>query len=137
MNPFGTAGNGAASGISLDAALVGCILGTAVGDALGLPYEALSRRRQRKLFRDITRHQFLFGRGMTSDDTEHTCFVAGALIASGGDPDRFSRIFAWKLRLLAARPCRAATFWPALGVRNTVFLATLLVHGVRRMLPPY
>ncbi len=30
-------------------AIVGCILGTAVGDALGLPYEGLSPNRARKL----------------------------------------------------------------------------------------
>lgn len=32
------------------AAIIGCLLGTAVGDALGLSYEALSKPRQRRLY---------------------------------------------------------------------------------------
>jgi ADP-ribosylglycohydrolase len=69
--------------------IVGCILGTAVGDALGLPFEGLTRRRATKLFAPPDRHQFFRGRGMVSDDTELTCLVAQALIASGGNVDLF------------------------------------------------
>lgn len=72
-------------------AIVGSILGTAVGDAVGLPYEGVSRRRGVRLLGEPTGHHFLFGRGMVSDDTEHTCLVAQALIASGGDPQTFTR----------------------------------------------
>jgi ADP-ribosyl-[dinitrogen reductase] hydrolase len=79
-------------------AVVGCLLGMAVGDALGLPYEQLSRRRQRRLFPDPGRYHFLFGRGMISDDTEHACLTAQALITSAGDPDRFLHSLAWRLR---------------------------------------
>ncbi len=78
--------------------VVGCILGTAVGDALGLPYEALSARRGRKLFGSPERHHLVFGHGMISDDTEHTCLVARALLASGGDPVRFEKHLAGSLR---------------------------------------
>src|SRR5438874_1145865 len=86
-------------------ATVGAILGTAVGDALGLPYENLSRRRGVRLLGPPDRHRFLLGRGMVSDDTEHTCMVAQALIAAGGDVTRFRRDFAWRLRLwLLAMP---------------------------------
>jgi ADP-ribosyl-[dinitrogen reductase] hydrolase len=70
-------------------AIVGCLLGTAVGDALGLPYEGLTRDRQQVLYPVIDRHQLVFGKGMISDDTEHTCFVAQALIASAGNVDKF------------------------------------------------
>jgi ADP-ribosylglycohydrolase len=80
-------------------ATVGAILGTAVGDALGLPYENLSKRRGRRLFGLPDRHHFLFGRGMVSDDTEHTCMVAQAMIAGGDDVDAFRGNFAWRLRL--------------------------------------
>jgi len=35
---------------------------------------------------------------MISDDTEHSCMTAQALIVSAGEPDRFSQNFAWRLR---------------------------------------
>jgi ADP-ribosylglycohydrolase len=78
--------------------IVGCILGTAVGDAIGLPYEGLSRRRAEKLLGRPDRHRFFFGCGMVSDDTEHTCIVAQSLIAACGDLSAFRRSFAWGLR---------------------------------------
>jgi ADP-ribosylglycohydrolase len=79
-------------------AVVGCLLGTAVGDALGLPYEQISRRRQVRLFPDPSRYHFLFGRGKISDDTEHGCLTAQSLIMSAGDPGLFLRSLAWRLR---------------------------------------
>ena len=81
-----------------DSHIIGCILGTAVGDALGLPYEGVSRRRQRRLLGPPDRHRFLLRRGMISDDTEHTCLVAQSLIAANFDHDRFRREFARRLR---------------------------------------
>src|SRR5436309_14183170 len=36
---------------------------------------------------------------MVSDDTEHTLFVAQALLAHPNDPAAFQRCLAWKLRL--------------------------------------
>jgi len=78
--------------------IIGCILGTAVGDAIGLPYEGLSRRRATRLLGSPDRHRFLCGRGMVSDDTEHTCIVAQSLIVSNGDLHRFQRSLAWGLR---------------------------------------
>ncbi len=80
-------------------AIVGCLLATAVGDALGLHREGLSPARARRLFGEPGRFGFLPGRGMVSDDTEHACFVAQALIESGGDPQRFERRLAWHLRV--------------------------------------
>ena len=79
-------------------ALVGSMLGTAVGDALGLACEGLSPRRQAKIYPSLERYGFLFGIGMISDDTEHTVMVAQALIVSGGDETRFARDFAWRLK---------------------------------------
>jgi len=70
----------------------------AVGDALGLPREGLSPRRSRRLFPDFERHHFLFGHGMFSDDTEHACMTAQALLVSGGEPERFLRSLSWRLR---------------------------------------
>lgn len=78
--------------------VVGVMLGTAVGDAIGLPFEGMSRRRVRRLVRLPLGHQLVFGRGMTSDDTEHTCLAAQALLASHGDTQRFARSLGWRLR---------------------------------------
>jgi ADP-ribosyl-[dinitrogen reductase] hydrolase len=103
-------------------AIAGCLLGAAVGDALGLPYEGLAARRARRLLGPLTGHKLLFGRGMTSDDTEHACMVAEALIESAGDPATFERALAWGLRRwLATLPPAAglatlrATFILCLG----------------------
>ncbi len=93
--------------------IIGCILGTAVGDALGLCCEGMSRRRQRRMFGEFEEYHFFFGRGMISDDTEHTTMVAQALIASGGDPAKFTRSLAWRLR-----------FW-VLGAPAGIGFATL------------
>ncbi|QDU80285.1 ADP-ribosylglycohydrolase [Polystyrenella longa] len=78
--------------------LTGSLLGMAVGDALGLPYENLSRRRLQKLLGPPSRYRFLFGRGMVSDDTEHACLVAQAIIQSPGDPVEFQRALARRLK---------------------------------------
>jgi ADP-ribosylglycohydrolase len=50
---------------------------------------------------------------MVSDDTEHACFTARALIASKGDPDRFEKELAWSLR------------WWLLGMPAGIGFATL------------
>ena len=78
--------------------LVGILLGTAVGDALGLPAEGLSPRRRQRLLPGDWRHRFLFGRGMLSDDTEHALFVAQSLLRHPADADAFQRRLAWHLR---------------------------------------
>ena len=92
---------------------IGCLLGTAAGDALGLPYEGMSARRARKLFPDTAKHHFFFGKGMVSDDTEHACFVAQALIRSHGDVRVFQNQLARSLR------------WWLLGLPAGVGFATL------------
>ena len=79
-------------------AVAGSLVGLAVGDALGLPREGLSPRRGARLYPHIDRHQLLFRRGLFSDDTEHACLVAPALLRSGGDANRFARSLAWRLR---------------------------------------
>ena len=78
--------------------IAGTLLGTAVGDALGLPREGLSARRARRLFGDGLRHAFVAGRGMVSDDTEHACLLGQALLSAPEDPARFARVLARKLR---------------------------------------
>jgi ADP-ribosyl-[dinitrogen reductase] hydrolase len=77
---------------------IGCILGTAVGDALGLPCEGLSSRRQRRWFPTLDKYHLLFGKGLCSDDTEHTCMITQSILVSGGNEQIFARDFAWRLR---------------------------------------
>ncbi len=79
-------------------AIVGSLLGCALGDSIGLPFEGVSARRIERLNPGPLQQRLLFGRGMMSDDTEHSCFVAQALIASGGEADGFGRNLAWRLR---------------------------------------
>jgi ADP-ribosylglycohydrolase len=94
--------------------LTGVLLGTAVGDALGLPREGLSRRRGALMHgTGALEHGFVLGRGMLSDDTEHACMTAQALLAAPADEAKFARSLAWRLRgWLAAMP--AAVGWGTL-----------------------
>lgn len=79
-------------------AITGCLWGTAVGDALGLPCEGLSKRRQQRLYPNLAGYHLLFGRGMVSDDTEHTWMTAQALCLSKGNPALFGSALARQLR---------------------------------------
>jgi len=95
-------------------AIEGVLLGTAVGDAIGLPCEAMTARRAMRRFGGAPlRHRFVFGRGMMSDDTEHTLMAAQALIASRGEAGSFARELARRLR------------WWLLGVPAGIGFATL------------
>ena len=78
--------------------IVGCMLGTAIGDAMGLAYENISPLRARRMLGSPDSYRFLFGRGMISDDTEHTCIVAQSLIASEFKAERFGRELGRRLR---------------------------------------
>ncbi len=83
---------------NLNDAIAGCILGTAAGDSLGLLYENLTPARQKKLYPDISTQKFFFGRGMISDDTEHTLMTAAALIRSDFTVGSFLNEFARRLK---------------------------------------
>lgn len=83
--------------INIDA-YQGCLLGTALGDSIGLPFEGLSRQRIQRIMKKPLNHQFLFGYGMVSDDTEHSCFVAQALIQSAGETQDFQKQLARRLK---------------------------------------
>ena len=80
-------------------ALRGLVLGTAVGDALGLPMEGLGPRRAARLFPGPPRQRLLpGGGGLCSDDTEHMLFAAQALLAHPHEVAAFRRSLAWRLR---------------------------------------
>ncbi len=82
----------------------GCLFGTAVGDALGLPTEGLSRERIANRPGPLG-HRLCFGHGMFSDDTEHTLMVAAALLKHPTDAIAFQKSLAGRLRWwLAALP---------------------------------
>jgi ADP-ribosyl-[dinitrogen reductase] hydrolase len=93
--------------------IAGAILGCALGDALGLPYEGLSRRRGVRLLGEPDRMRFVFRRGMVSDDTEHSCMVAQSLCECPCDVDLFSRCLGRRFR------------WWLLGLPAGIGFATL------------
>ncbi len=84
--------------------MAGVLLGTAVGDALGLPSEGMSARAVARRFPDFRRYRFLGSAGVVSDDTEQTALVAESLLDANGDPARFvarfrKELLRWFLRL--------------------------------------
>jgi hypothetical protein len=106
--------------------ITGTLLGTAVGDALGLPMEGMSARRAGRMF------------GAKQLPPE---WVNGLT--------DWPRSVSWLRKLgarlaaqQAANPSTKALgplqlFWPGLLARNVMFTAIVLMHGLRRMLPPY
>ena len=78
------------SSVSLDS-IHGCILGTAIGDAVGLKREGLSRDRAIWLHGGQPSPDLIFGKGFCSDDTEHTAMVGCALLDSKTEVDRFEK----------------------------------------------
>ena len=78
---------------------MGCLLGCALGDSIGLPLEGLSPGRIAKLRPTRLKQSFALGYGMLSDDTDHSIFVAQALLQSEGDVRRFRTKLRWKLKL--------------------------------------
>jgi ADP-ribosylglycohydrolase len=100
------------SNIELQERIAGLLLGTAVGDALGLPSEGLTSDQIRRRWKGQWKMRFIFGRGMVSDDTEHTLMVAQALLSHPEDGAAFQRTLAWKFR------------WWFVGLPGGVGLAT-------------
>jgi ADP-ribosylglycohydrolase len=89
-------------------------------------------------------------------DTDTTAAIVGALVgASAGVQSipqewvdgitEFPRSLTWMRRLGTALAQTTANspnkpiplLWPALAFRNTIFLVIVLLHGLRRALPPY
>ena len=77
----------------------GCILGTALGDAVGLKREGLSRNWAVWLHGDRPSPDLIFGKGFCSDDTEHTVMVGCALLKSNTDVNQFEKYFVRYLRI--------------------------------------
>lgn len=106
--------------MDLEERLAGCLLGTAVGDALGLPAEGMSARAIRRRWGRLDRFRFLGRTGRVSDDTEQTALAAQALARHPDDPEAFARAFRrslvgwfwrlpWGIGLATIRACLKAT----------------------------
>ncbi|MDP0490414.1 MAG: ADP-ribosylglycohydrolase family protein [Verrucomicrobiota bacterium JB023] len=79
--------------------LHGLLLGTAIGDSVGLPAEGLTPRGITKRGWDREwKQRFFLGRGMWSDDTEHTIILTQALLASGSVQKAFQKLLARDFR---------------------------------------
>lgn len=81
------------------------LIGTAMGDSLGLPFENLSKRRVRALVKGRLTQRFFGGFGMVSDDTEHMLITARALMDSRSEAQLFESHLSCRLkRWLLALP---------------------------------
>ncbi len=83
-------------------ALQGALLGVALGDALGLPYEKLNPRRALRLYPEPLRPRLVGRRAWVSDDAEMALMTARVLAASGGEPGCFENLLAQELRIWLA-----------------------------------
>jgi ADP-ribosyl-[dinitrogen reductase] hydrolase len=104
--PFASPGSGEREPCAVDLRdrFAGVPLGTAIGDALGLPMEGMLATTIARRYPQIDRF-FLVGRtGFVSDDTEQSALVAQSLARHPREQDRFVRAFqrsllGWFLRL--------------------------------------
>lgn len=76
----------------------GSIIGTALGDSIGLPFEALTRQKIIRKNPTFKRQSLFFGKGMFSDDTEHTLMVAQSLIESYDNEKLFQKALTKRLQ---------------------------------------
>jgi ADP-ribosylglycohydrolase len=90
--------------VNLRDRFAGVLIGTAVGDALGLPMEGMRATTVARAFPSLDRY-FLLGRtGFVSDDTEQSALVAQSLARNPLERERFVTAFrrsllGWFLRL--------------------------------------
>ncbi|MBL8684176.1 MAG: ADP-ribosylglycohydrolase family protein [Myxococcales bacterium] len=116
--------------LSDEALFEGVLLGTAVGDALGLAAEGLSAGVIAKRFGRVDRYRILGSVGWVSDDTEQSALVAQSLVRSAGDVEETVSAFRrailgwfwrlpWGLGLATLRACLKLTLGLAKsGVRS-------------------
>lgn len=79
--------------------IYGSIMGTALGDSIGLPFEALSRQTIAKKKPTFQKQSLFFGKGAFSDDTEQTLSLAQSLIESHDDVELFQKGMRRRLQL--------------------------------------
>ncbi len=79
--------------------IYGSIIGTALGDSIGLPFEGLSRQKIAKKNPTFESQSLIFNYGMFSDDTEQTLSVAQSLVESYDDEVVFRNAIKRRLKL--------------------------------------
>lgn len=86
--------------LSADPACVRALLiGSALGDALGLPFEGMTQARVARMAGPgLVRHRLVAGYGMLSDDTEHLLLTAAAWARTRGEVEAFRSTLANHLR---------------------------------------
>jgi ADP-ribosylglycohydrolase len=73
--------------------LTGVLLGTALGDALGLPAEGMKAAQIARRFGRLDRFHLLGSTGFVSDDTEQSALLAQSLCRFPEDPERCADAF--------------------------------------------
>lgn len=85
--------------MEIEEAMQRVLEGTMLGDSLGLPAEGMSKKTiARRGWKGNWQQRLIFGKGMLSDDSEQSFMLGAALLESAGDPLRFQKIFARKLK---------------------------------------
>lgn len=77
--------------------LKGTLVGTAIGDALGLYVENLSAKKIQRRFGRVDRFLMPCGIGLLSDDTEQSALLAEALLMHPRDVQAFRKRLQWSL----------------------------------------
>ncbi len=115
--------------MDLEERLADVLLGTAVGDALGLAAEGMSARAIARRWGRLDRYRFLGRSGFVSDDTEQSALAAQALARHPDDPERFARAFRrslvgwfwrlpWGVGMATIKACLKASIGLRSGVRS-------------------
>ncbi|MEM6531764.1 MAG: ADP-ribosylglycohydrolase family protein [Myxococcota bacterium] len=104
----------------------GALLGLAVGDALGLAVEGMSRAQIERRYGRIAHYRIVEDIGYVSDDTEQTVLLLSCLLDEGDDLERTIRAFrrslrGWFLRgpLGAGRATLGACLRITVGIHNS------------------
>lgn len=97
------------------------LMGVALGDMMGLYYEGLSRQSIAKKNDSFEHPKLLFGRGVFSDDTEHSIIVAQCLIESRGDVKRFEKLLRKRLQKWLATLPAGIGFATLKGIIKSLF----------------